>query len=308
MHASGTTRRLAFVTVLTTIVTVLVYLVTVTTRTGQLLGELMLGGRPPDALAVDRAEAILATVSLTTLALGSVVIVAVGILQRRPALAGAALAAVAGANITTQLLKAFVLDREDLLNGLFYPLPNSFPSGHATAAASIAVGLLLVAPPALRAPTGLISAAAVAVFGAATIAAGWHRMGDALGGVGVAVGWGAAAGAVLAARRGVGPVGVRTARFGGAVATGMIIAGAIVSLAGSFAYLVVALDPLDVLLSLASRGGSPALYVLALALTCGVTLLAFGGLVWGLHEGALDPGPGSDSGVSEDRGATSATT
>jgi len=34
-------------------VTILVYLVTVRTRTGQLLGELMLGGRPPDAAPVN---------------------------------------------------------------------------------------------------------------------------------------------------------------------------------------------------------------------------------------------------------------
>lgn len=307
MRGSATARRLVFLTALLVIGTVAVYLLTVSTRTGQLLGALMLGGRPPDAVVLQRAEDILATISLTTLGLGSAAVVGIAMVQRRPWLAIGGLVAIAGANVTTQVLKSVILDRQDLLDGLFYPLPNSFPSGHATAAASIAVGLLLVIPSVWRAPAGLISAGVVAVFGAATISAGWHRVGDALGGVAVAVAWGAATGSVLAVRLGVGTVGVRTARVTRGVGLGMIAAGAIVSLIGSFAYLIVALDPLDILMALASRGGSPALYVLGLALTSGAILLAYGALVWAIHDGSLDPRPRTEAVPDDGPGATSAT-
>ena len=60
----------------------------------------------------------------------------------------AAIVVVAGANLTTQVLKA-VLEHarcKAFEHGIQLPWPNSFPSGHTTAAASIAVALLLVAP------------------------------------------------------------------------------------------------------------------------------------------------------------------
>ena len=44
--------------------------------------------------------------------------------------------------------------------------------------------------------------------------------------------------------------------------------------AGAIPYAIVAIDPLDVLVTLAARGGSPALFALGVILTAGASLLA----------------------------------
>ena len=134
------------------------YYLTVGTRVGQLMGELILGGRPASQEAVLAAEMVLATLSRLAVAIGAVLIVTIALLQRRFELAMIAGVTILMANLTTQVLKHLVLDRSDLLGGLFYFLPNSFPSGHATAAASIAVGLILVLPPILRSPAVVLGA------------------------------------------------------------------------------------------------------------------------------------------------------
>jgi membrane-associated phospholipid phosphatase len=209
------TRSLALVCLSTALATGAVYLFTVGTPLGQLVGELILGGRALGLERVLNAEDVLATFSRAALLIGAVAVVAIALLQGRPRLAVTALLAIIGANLTTQLLKFVLLSRTDLLDGLFYPLPNSFPSGHATAVASVAVGLLLVAPALLRAPLLIVSAVIVALVGVSTLVTGWHRMADAIGGTFVATSWGAGAGAILTWRRGVEAVGPRTAEFAG---------------------------------------------------------------------------------------------
>lgn len=265
------------------------YAVTVGTRAGQLVGELILGGRPDSPTILTGAEQVLATVSRASLFIGTFVLIGIALIQRRPRLATAVAITIIGANVTTQVLKLAVLDRTDLLDGLFYPLPNSFPSGHATAAASIAVGAILVLPPLLRAPTVILSAIIVAIVGVSAIAAGWHRMADSVGGVFVATAWAAGAGATLAWRRGVDIVSGRTAAYCGFTARVPITIGAIVLSLGGLAYMIAALDPLDVLLVLAERGGSPALFVIGLLLTIGTSLLALGALGFALRDSHLDP-------------------
>ncbi len=266
------------------------YAVTVRTRIGQLVGELILGGRPASSAIVADAEQVLATLSRTSLIIGTLCVITIALAQRRPWLAAAATVAIVGANASTQLLKIVILDRTDLLDGLFYPLPNSFPSGHATAAASIAVGALLVLPPLLRAPTVIVSSIVVAVVGVSTLLAGWHRMADAVGGVFVATAWGAAAGAILGWRRGVDVVGNRTAAFGALASRIPLLLGVVALALGGSAYLIAALDPLDVMLLLAERGGSPAIFAIGVLLTIGSSLLALGALGFALRDVRLDPG------------------
>lgn len=272
-------------------VAALLYLSTITTRTGQLVGELMLGGRPASPAAIASAEQVLSTLSRSSLALGTAAVVGIALLQRRRGLALAAAATIGAANLTTQLLKQLVLDRTDLLDGLFYPLPNSFPSGHATAAASIAVALLLVLPPLLRAPTVVLSSIVVAIVGISTLVAGWHRMADAVGGVFVATAWAAGFAAFLAWRRGIEVAGARTAAFGRVSATIPLLVGAGLLAFGGIAYVIVAADPLGVLLVLADRGGSPALFAVGMLLTVGTSLVALGGLGFALRDIQLDPRP-----------------
>lgn len=282
-------RRLAAVSVTATILAAGLYWSTVGTRTGQLLGELILGGRPISSETVRAAEGILAVLSRATLAVGVLVLATIAWFQERPRLALVAVATVAGANLTTQLLKSVVLDRSDLLDGLFYPLPNSFPSGHVTAAASIAVAAILVLPPLLRSPAVVVSAIIVGLVGASTLLTGWHRMADAVGGIFVATAWGAGLAAVLAWRRGVDVVGRRTAILGRYSSSVPIVLGAGIVAVGAVAYVLVAMDPLGVLDYLARQGGSPALFWAAVAFTMGMSCIALGTLGMALRDVGLDP-------------------
>jgi membrane-associated phospholipid phosphatase len=281
--------RLLAVCLAGVIVTAFAYAVTVGTELGQLMGELMLGGRTGTPAAVRAAEDVLRTTSRAAIAACGVSVVALALLQRREALALVAGATVVLANLTTQILKGAVLDRSDLLDNLFYVLPNSFPSGHVTAAASVAVALLLVLPPMLRNPTVILASIAVALVGASTLLAGWHRMADAIGGVFVATAWGAGLTALLVWRRGVEPVGRRTAALGRASAQVSAVVGVVVLLVGSAAYLLALADPLGVLLYLAERGGSPALLVVGVLITTGASFLALGGFGLAIRDVRLDP-------------------
>jgi membrane-associated phospholipid phosphatase len=102
---------------------------------------------------------------------------------------------VAGANLTTQLLKTLLEHVRYTANehGYELPWPNSFPSGHTTAAASIAVALLLVVPAMFRlraAVAGLLLTAAVAL---SVVVLSWHFPSDVLGALLVVGAWGFAA-------------------------------------------------------------------------------------------------------------------
>jgi membrane-associated phospholipid phosphatase len=264
------------------------YALTIGTSVGQLLGELILGGRP-DQAAADSASVLLASVSRTTLIIGSVGLVGWALLQGRPRLALGVLVVIVGANLATQLAKTVLLDRADQLDGLFYPLSNSFPSGHATAAASLAVALLLVVPPVLRVPIAIPSSLLVALVGVATLTLGWHRMADAVGGTLVATSWAAGVGAVLVWRRGVETVGARSGHLGRVGSRVLIVAGLIMLVVGWLAYLLAALDPLGVLLVLADRGGSPALFAVGVVIVIGASFVALGALVYALRDVRLDP-------------------
>jgi membrane-associated phospholipid phosphatase len=280
--------KLAVLAVICALLAASLYALTVGTSIGQLLGELILGGRPQQSTA-DSATVLLASVSRTTLILGSLGLAAWAVLQGRPRLAIAVLVAIAGANVTTQLAKTLLLDRMDQLDGLFYPLGNSFPSGHATAAASLAVALILVVPPFLRLPIALPSSILVAFVGVGTLAMGWHRMADAVGGTLVATSWAAGVAAVLAWRRGTESVGARTAQVGRVGSRVLLGVGVVMLIAGGLAYLVAAIDPLDVLLVLADRGGSPALFAVGVAIVIGASFVALGALVYALRDVRLDP-------------------
>jgi membrane-associated phospholipid phosphatase len=122
---------------------------------------------------------------------------AIGVIRRRVDLAIAAGALVIGANLTTQLLKTY-LHRPNL-DG--FPAPNSFPSGHTTAAASVAFALVLALPQAIRGLVALIGASFVTVIAVATVWAEWHRPSDTMAGLLVVLAWGGVVTAALRAHR-----------------------------------------------------------------------------------------------------------
>ena len=131
-----------------------VWRVFVGTRRGQLLAQAAFEGAALGRTSLWKvAEPVLDVVSVPFIAtvLGLSVIVA--LVRRRWLLAGQVALFMAGANLTTQVLKYGVLERPDL--GVGDRLVNTLPSGHTTAAASCAVALVLVAPRRWRAVTAV---------------------------------------------------------------------------------------------------------------------------------------------------------
>jgi membrane-associated phospholipid phosphatase len=132
--------------------------------------------------------------------LAAVCAIGLGFGRRREVLA--AVVVVAGANVTTQVLKSVLAHVRDkaFAHGYELPWPDSFPSGHTTAAASIALALLLVVPAAHRLLAAGVGAALVAAVGLSVVILGWHYPSDVLGGLLVVATWGFAAVAYLRRR------------------------------------------------------------------------------------------------------------
>ncbi|MEV4713919.1 phosphatase PAP2 family protein [Micromonospora sp. NPDC049374] len=143
---------------------------------------------------VDR---ILNAMSVVSLLAVTVMIGFIALIRGRVALAVAATLLIAGANVTTQLLK-YGLSRPDYgidLERAF--VGNSLPSGHTTVAGSVAVALVLVLPAKVRAGGAVIGAGYAATAGVATLSAGWHRPSDAVAAFLVVGVWAALAGLLL---------------------------------------------------------------------------------------------------------------
>ncbi|GGL17397.1 phosphatase PAP2 family protein [Mangrovihabitans endophyticus] len=174
-----------------------IYRVFVGTSLGQTVDTIALRGA--DVSHPKITEVLSRTLNGTTLVSLVLVCLAaagIGVVRKRVDLAIGAAMLVIGANLTSQVLKTR-LPRPDL-DG--FPAPNSFPSGHTTAAASVAFALVLVLPHAIRGTVALAGAAYVTVIAVATVWAEWHRPSDTVAALLVALSWGALASAVLRLR------------------------------------------------------------------------------------------------------------
>jgi len=182
-----------------------VYLACVRTPLGQTVDTLMMRGADVHhariVAVLDRALNGTTAVSLVLVCLTAA---AIGFVRRRLDLALAAGLLVLGANASTQLFKNR-LPRPNLDD---FPAPNSFPSGHTTAAASVAFALILVLPFAIRGTVALLGAGYVATIAIATVWAEWHRPSDTVAALLVVLAWGAGASALVRARR-TGVTGVK---------------------------------------------------------------------------------------------------
>ena len=188
----------AFVTVLAATGVVAIYQVFVLRSLGQSVDTAALHGADVDhPRAVELMSRALHGTTLVSLVLVCLAAAAIGMIRRRIDLAVGAGLLVLGANLSSQLLKNR-LDRPDL-DG--FPAPNSFPSGHTTAAASVAFALVLVLPPAIRGLVSLIGASYVTVIAVATVWAEWHRPSDTIAALLVVLAWGGAVSLILRARR-----------------------------------------------------------------------------------------------------------
>lgn len=150
------------------------------------------GSFGPFAEVVAHCADPLALLALLTGACG------VALWRGRPLQAVAAIVVVAGANLTTQVLKvALAHPRYQSVLGPDQLGPVAFPSGHATAATSIAIAYALVVPRRRLLPVAAVGAGFVLAVGCSIMVLAWHFPSDVLGGVLVAGGWGFAALAAL---------------------------------------------------------------------------------------------------------------
>ncbi len=128
--------------------------------------------------------------------LAAIVLLALSWGGRREALAAGAV--VVGANVTTQLLKGLLAHpRYQPYDATIQIWSDAFPSGHATAAASVGVALVFAAPPGWRPLAALAGAGFALAVGASVVVLQWHFASDVLGAYLVVAGWGFAALAAL---------------------------------------------------------------------------------------------------------------
>ncbi|WP_338704248.1 phosphatase PAP2 family protein (plasmid) [Streptomyces sp. Q6] len=162
----------------------LVYLVFVRAATGQLWENAVWAGRAQDEspAAMHRADRVLDHITVMSLGGAVAVLVLIGAVRRCYAVTMAAAGVVGGSLMLSEVLKRFVLRRPDLVGAPPRLLDNSFPSGHTAIATSVVVGLALVVPYRLRAAAVGACAVWAALVGAYTVAAGWHRPSDVIGG------------------------------------------------------------------------------------------------------------------------------
>lgn len=175
-----------------------VWRVAVHLEIGQWVDTVALTGNRIGQDAIDGpVDKILNAMSVVSLLAVTAMIGFIALIRGRIALAITATLLIAGANVTTQLLK-YGLNRPDYgVDPERAAVGNSLPSGHATVAASVAVALMLVLPRKVRAVGAFIGAGYAAVAGVATLSAGWHRPSDAVAAYLVVGVWAALAGLLL---------------------------------------------------------------------------------------------------------------
>ena len=282
-------RRLLVTAALCVLAVVGVYLAFVCTRRGQDLDDLAYSGRdvvrPRATAATDRLLSSITEQSLAVLGTG---LVLVALLRRRWRLALGVFVAVGGAIITSEVLK-HTLPRPDYagIQGIQH---NSYPSGHATIAMSLALGLVMVSPRRLRPIAAVLAALFATAVGTGVLASGWHRPSDSLGAFGVTLGWFAVVSAVLVVWRGTGPEHAHLDEAPPAA----VVVGAVALLAAVVLAIRRTIDRSDTLVAVHYRLG----YVLACIAIAAVGVGVVAAYVLLMEGTTLDP-PDHDRGVPD---------
>lgn len=167
------------------------YLLAVCTTTGQLAEDAAVLGS--DQVHADPSWA---QRGLATLADDRAIVVAfavpllLGWCRRRLAIGCLVAVGVLATNVTTQVLKGFVLVRPQLVSDVGVGTGNSLPSGTVTFLLSTALGTVIMLPVSRLGRVMRVVLPAVAVVaGGATIALDWHRPADVFAGVLVVAAW-----------------------------------------------------------------------------------------------------------------------
>jgi membrane-associated phospholipid phosphatase len=162
--------------------------------------------------------------------------IAVAVARRRMATAGAAAVALVGSGLTAQALK-HVLGQPRYIPWLYGDsMANGWPSGHATAAMTLALCAVVVAPPTWRAAVALLACGCTISIAFATLALTWHYPSDVLAGLLLGGFWVSAALAALgrlsaAASVSVPPPLLRVTVAAGA--SGVLVAAVLVAVASA---------------------------------------------------------------------------
>jgi hypothetical protein len=116
----------------------------------------------------------------------------VALLRARPRVAVAVLLLVAATSVSSQLLKALLAYPRDAAVAAV-----AFPSGHSTAAMTLALCGVLVAPGRVRPLAAVVGLVFALSIGFGVVSLGWHYPSDVVGGYLLAAGWTFAAAAAL---------------------------------------------------------------------------------------------------------------
>jgi membrane-associated phospholipid phosphatase len=137
------------------------------------------------------ADKVAHLVDPTGYAVLGLAMVAVALLRRRPRVALAVLPTMAAASVTTELLKPLLAQPRysDWFGSSGHIGAASWPSGHATAAMTVALCAVLVAPPVLRPLAALLGTGLAVGVSYSLLVLGWHFPSDVLGGFLVAGLW-----------------------------------------------------------------------------------------------------------------------
>lgn len=187
--------RWAWMIVIGLAVGVAAYLFFIRTYTGQYLENAALLGAKQNATAAEMTDALddLRVISYVSLGVAIIAVGIVGLARKSWRIGAAGAFVIAGATITTELLKKVILPRPDLAQTYADNASNSFPSGHTTIAMSILVALLVVTSYRWRGIVMFFAVAWATAVGSATVTARWHRFSDTLGADMVALIFGAIA-------------------------------------------------------------------------------------------------------------------
>ncbi len=132
-------------------------------------------------------------------ALWGVALVALALARERPRVAVAIALLMPLAPLTSELLKPLLAHPHVQIGPAVHIGPASWPSGHSTAAMTLALSAVLVAPARLRAPVAWMGGAFTLAVGCSLLILAWHMPSDVLGGYLVAIFWTSLAVAALRA-------------------------------------------------------------------------------------------------------------
>lgn len=159
------------------------YTVAVRTSWGQRLDAAALEGQVRvDRPRVDNAtESVLATISVGSIALIGGAIILIAFARGRWHLAVAAALVIGVSDVSAEVLKRVLLSRPILIPPDARGAIPSFPSGHTTVAASLALAAVMVAPRRARGFVAVAGGAYALAVGEGVLITGWHRPSDVLG-------------------------------------------------------------------------------------------------------------------------------